>query len=120
MVVHGKAEEEREEEQGQPRLDGARLLKAEQLVADAVLEDENDNPVGGADGEQVHQQRLYGHDDRTEHQQQEHEAQAKHEGEHIWRVLLDHREHVLHLGRAAGHQDLSVDSGESGGNMLVP
>ena len=50
LVVHREPEQHREEEQRHPRLDDVDLLEAEQLGADALLEDEHEQAVGRADG----------------------------------------------------------------------
>ena len=57
LVVHGEPEEDREEEERDPRLDHVHLLEAEQVGAHTVLEDEHEEPVGGADREEVEQDR---------------------------------------------------------------
>ena len=51
LVVHREAEEDGEEEERHPRLDVSHLLEAEELVADAFLEDEHQQSVSGADRE---------------------------------------------------------------------
>ena len=81
MVVHREPEEDGEEEERQPRLDRVHLREAEELVADAFLEDEHDQPVRGADREQVEHDRLRRHDERAERDRQQHEAEPEHEGE---------------------------------------
>ena len=55
LVVHREPEQDREEEERHPGLDDVDLLEAEEPGADAVLEDEHEQPVGGADREQVEQ-----------------------------------------------------------------
>ena len=55
LVVHREAEQHREQEQRHPRLDRVRLLEAEETRADAVEEDEHEQPVRRADREQVEQ-----------------------------------------------------------------
>ena len=57
LVVHREPEEDGEEEERHPGLDRVRLLEAEQLGADALLEDEHEQAVGGADREQVERDR---------------------------------------------------------------
>ena len=55
LVVHREAEQDREQEERHPGLDRVHLLEAEETGADAVLEDEHEQPVRGADREQVEQ-----------------------------------------------------------------
>ena len=54
LVVHGEAEQHREQEQRNPGLDGRHDVEAEQPGAVALLGHEHEQAVGGADGEQVH------------------------------------------------------------------
>ena len=88
VVVHGEAEENREEEQRQPGLDHGSFLEAQKACADAILEDQHQQAVGRADGQQVHDDGLERHDDRAEDHQQEQEAQAEDEGEDVRQVVL--------------------------------
>ena len=82
LVVHREPEEDGEEEERHPRLDDGDLLEAEELVPDALDEDEHEQPVGGADREQVHGDGRRGNDDRAEGDRQQDEAEAQHEHEH--------------------------------------
>ena len=50
------------------------LSEAQQVRADAVLEDQDDRAVGRADRQQVHNQRLHRDDDAAEHDHQQDEA----------------------------------------------
>ena len=86
MVVHRQAEQDHEQEQRQPRLDRAGALEAEQLLAVALLEDQHEHAVGGADRQQVQHDRLDRDDQRAERDQQEHEREAEDEQEHDRRV----------------------------------
>ena len=54
----------------------------------AVLEDEHQQAVRGADREQVEEDRLDRDHDRAERDQQQQEAEREHEGEHERRVAL--------------------------------
>jgi len=53
LVVDREPEEHREQEERQPGLDRVHLVEAEQARADAVLEDEHEQPVGDSDREQL-------------------------------------------------------------------
>ena len=81
VVVHRQAEQDREQEQGQPRLDRVGLLEPECVrdrLADrgpALLEDQDDRTVRRPDGEQVHHDRLGGNHERPEHHRQQDERQ---------------------------------------------
>ena len=57
LVVHREAEEDREQEERHPGLDRVDLLEAEELVPDALLEDEHEQSVGGCDRQQVERDR---------------------------------------------------------------
>ena len=103
MVVHREPEEDGEEEERQPGLDRVHLRKAEELVADAFLEDQHDQAVRGTDREQVEQDRLRRHDERAERDGQQHEAEAEHEREHEREPVLHQLAVVDDLGRLAGH-----------------
>ena len=58
MVVHREAEEDDKEERWHPGGDAAGRLEAEGRFAPAPLEGRDEEAVGGADGEQVEQDRL--------------------------------------------------------------
>ena len=112
MVVHREPEEDGEEEERQPRLDRVHLSEAEELVADALLEDEHDQPVGGADREQVEQDRLHRHDDRAKRDRQQDEAEPEHEDEDDRQPALHQLVVVDDLGRLAGDIGLHVGAGQ--------
>ena len=82
VVVHREAEQDHEQEQRDPGRDAADRLEVEQLLAVAVLEDQHEHAVGGADRQQVERDRLDRHHDRAERDQQQHEREAEHEAEH--------------------------------------
>ena len=82
VVVHREPEQDHEQEQGQPVGDAAVGLEAEQLLAPAVLEHQDQHAVGSADGEQVEDDRLDRDHDRAERDQHQQERQPEHEGEH--------------------------------------
>ena len=81
-------------------------------------EDEDEQAVRGADGEQVHGDRGRRDDDRAEGDREQDEAEAEHEDE-------DDREPRVHdvvvvdvLGGRAAHERLGVRAGECRGNHL--
>jgi len=88
VVVHREPEQDHEEEERQPVGDAADRREAEQRFEVALLEDEHENAVGGADGEQVEQDRLDRDDDRAERDEQQQEGESEHECEHDRRVRL--------------------------------
>ena len=76
--------------------------KPKQLVADALLEDEHEQPVGGSDREQVERDRDRGDHDRAERDREQDEAEPEHEGEHDREPAADDVEVVDVLrGRSA-------------------
>ena len=88
--------------------DRVALLEAEQPRADAVLEDQHQEAVGRADGQQVHDDRLRRDDERAEHHHQQEEAQAEHE-DHDDRDVRRHRVDVVaRAGGVAADDDLGV------------
>src|SRR5438067_3106158 len=66
VVVHREAEQDHEQEQRRDGVDPGGGAEAEEALADAVLEDEHEHSVGGADREQVQHDRLDRDDDRAE------------------------------------------------------
>ena len=82
LVVHREPEQHAEQEDRDPGVDALDLREAQQIGADALLEDEHEDPVGGADGQQVDGDRGQRDGDRPEREQQQHEAQREHEGDH--------------------------------------
>ena len=56
--------------------------KPSSLLPPAVLEDEDEDPVGRRDREQVEDDRLRRDHERAEREEQEEKREAEHEGEH--------------------------------------
>ena len=80
VVVHADPEQEHEHEQRHPGDDPAERGVAERPLQPPVLEDQRDQPVGGADRQQVqHDRDQRDGTDRNAHQQ--HEGQPGDEGE---------------------------------------
>ena len=115
VVVHRQAEQDHEQEQRDPGGDAADRLEVEQLLAVAVLEDEHEDAVGGADRQQVEDDRLDRHDDRAERDQQQDEREAEHEQEHDRRARHQDVDEVLRAGGHAGHGDLGAGQLADGG-----
>jgi hypothetical protein len=79
-----------------------------------VLEDEHEQPVRGADREQVEAHRRRGDDERAEDDGQEDERQREHQGDHPGR-RADHRVEVVDvLGGGAADQHMRVRVRERG------
>src|SRR4029453_1017271 len=75
LVVHGQAVEEGEGHQRHPHGDGAGGRDApDRLPAVALLPDQHQHPVGGADRKQVERDRLGGQQQRPEGPGQQHEG----------------------------------------------
>ena len=66
LVVHREPEQHAEQEDGHPRVDALDLREAQQIDPDALLEDEHEDPVGGADRQQVHDDGGQRNGDRPE------------------------------------------------------
>ena len=80
LVVHRQAEHDGEQHHRHERLDRG-ALDVEQAAAPAPLEHGDDDAVGGADRQQVHDHGLERHQQRAEHHHQQQERQAEHGGE---------------------------------------
>ena len=81
LVVHRQAEHDGEQEHRHPRLDRPGLVDADQLHAPAPLEDGDEDAVGGADRQQVHDHRLERHEHAAEHGHQQQEAEQQHDAD---------------------------------------
>ena len=89
MVVHREREQHGEQEDRNPSLDAFYLLKAEQVGREPVLEDHDEQAVGGADREQVQNDGGGGEDQGPEDQGEEQEAQPEDEGKHDRQPVVD-------------------------------
>ena len=119
LVVHREPEQHAEQEDGDPRVDALDLREAQQIGPDALLEDEHEDPVGGADGEQVDRDRGQRDRDRPEREQQEHEAQRQHEDDHDRQPAAVDREVVARLGRCAADEDAVRRRAERARDVLL-
>ena len=89
LVVHREAEEDREHQQRHEGDDRDLAVEPDQLEADALLEDQDQHPVGGGDREQVHQPGGERHDDRAERDHQQQEAERDDDRDHERQLLAD-------------------------------
>ena len=113
LVVHREAEQHREEEERHPGLDRVRLLEAEQIGADALLEDEHEQAVGGADREQVERDRRRRRRRPSGRRPSAgRSVRSEHEGDHE-RRRVDHGVEVVDVLRArAADEHLGVGARE--------
>ena len=88
------------------------MLKAEQAGTVSVEEDEREEPVRRADGEQVEQHRDERDDDRAERDREQDEAQPEHEEEHVRGRVRHGVEVVDVLGGDAADVDLRPTAAE--------
>ena len=77
-----------------------RLLEAEQAMPQALLEDHDQDAVGGPQGEQVHEDGFERHNERAEGEQEEDEAEPQHEREDPRGIVAD-ESHRIGVGRRA-------------------
>ena len=114
VVVHREAEEDGEQEQRQPGLDRRRPAGSRSRSAPvALLEDEHEQAVGGADREQVERDRLRRNDDRAERDREQDEAAAR--ARTRTRSAGSGRstsKKSMFCGRHAADEDLGVDARE--------
>ena len=105
LVVHRDAEQEREDDDRHLDVDRARRLDApDRLGSEAVLPDEDHQPPGGADRQQVQQDGLERQDQRAERARQQDERERGDQRDDEREVAVDGVEEVGALrGLAAGH-----------------
>ena len=77
LVVHRQAENDGEDDHRHVGLDGDGAADAEQARAPAPLEDGDDDPVGGADRQEVEQRRLEREHQAAERRQQQQERRQE-------------------------------------------
>ena len=105
LVVHRQAEEHGEQEHGHPRLYPVDLAEAEEIGAHSLLEDEHQQPVRGANREQVDRDRRQRDDDRAEREGEQDQGESENEGDHDRQPVADQREEVAVLGRQPADQN---------------
>src|SRR5690606_6140034 len=108
VVVHRQSEQDDEDEQRHPGLDGADGCRADQFVAPALLEHGGHHAVGGDHGQQVEDDRGEGDDRGAEAEQHQQEADAHHEGEDGHDRRLELVVVVRREGQVAADQRLVV------------
>ena len=89
---------------GHPGVDGGHLLEPEEARADPVEEHQGQQPVGGADRQQVEQDRQGGDDQGPEGEHEQHEAESEHEDQHVGGRGADGVEVVGGLGGLAARR----------------
>ena len=109
LVVHRQTEDDGEQEHRHPRLDRPGLVDADQAHAPAPLEDGDEDAVGGADRQQVHDHGLQRHENTSEHSHQQDEAEQQHDADEHRHAVADEPGEVGRPGR--GPTDLGVDPG---------
>ena len=114
LVVHREPEQQAEEEQRHPGLDRVDLGQAEQVGADALLEDEHQEAVGGAHREQVHGDRRGRDHDRTEGHEQQARTTLSTTVKAIGSQHVEEGQVVDHEGGVARDVDLGGRATESG------
>ena len=119
LIVHRETEQQAEEEERHPGLDSGDLSEAEQRGADALLEDQDHEAVGGADRKQVHGDRLRRYDDGAEGDKQEHEAQAEDDRQCDGQPRVEEPEVVHDAGCVARHVDLADVPSTAAGTMSL-
>ncbi len=102
LVVHGQAEHDADQEDGQQADDGRGCSTPEQVGEPAPLEDRDDGAEGGDDAEQEAEGRLQRHQQRPEDQHQQQEGQP------------DDDQQVGQQRVAELARDVDVDGGQTG------
>src|SRR5579875_3321690 len=69
LIVHRQAKERTEEQNGAGGLNKAQRREIQQLVQEAILEDDDQRAIAGQNGERIHDNRLERQDYRAEEQQ---------------------------------------------------
>ncbi len=119
LVVHREPEEHREQEDRHPSLHLART-QAREMVADAPLEEDDEQPVDGGDGEGVEQDRLERDHERPERPEQ-HEVRREQRRQHDPRKgVVGRVEEVDSLRRRASGRDRGVDREARRGDVRPP
>ena len=111
VVVHREAEQDHEQKQRDHGRDAGRVGEPEQALADAVLEDQHEDPVGRGDRQAVEHDRLQRDDDRAERDQHQREREHEHERDHERQCRPDLVARVLPLGGQPGDAGLRVREG---------
>jgi hypothetical protein len=87
VVVHGQTEQDDEQEQPQPRHDGAVGGEAERILGAGLLEHQDQRPVRRRHGEQVQRRSRQGDHHGPERQHQDQHCEHQHEADHYRQAL---------------------------------
>src|SRR5215212_1665824 len=110
LVVHGESEQDAEHDDRGGGVDRA-WGEIQQSGEVPFLEDEDQGPIGGADRQEVDDDRFYGQEHRPEEQEQHHVSSQDHESYRRWRSIIDRFCEVEVEGRPTADQDLAADGG---------
>ena len=111
VIVHREAEQDHEQEQRDHGRDAGGRGEAEEALADPVLEDQHQDPVGRRDGQAVEHDRLGRDHDRAERDQHQQEREHEHERDHERQCRPDLVAAVRPLGGQPGDACLDVRHG---------
>src|SRR4029450_13476652 len=106
LVVHGQAEEHREEDDRHRRGDQVRPFQVEQVLEPAPLEHRHHDPVGRADRQQVHHGGIQRHRDGAEHHHQQQERRGQGRGDEDGQGVGQLPGEVVGHGGQARHGDV--------------
>src|SRR3954469_13652250 len=82
--------------------------ESEERLCPVMLEDEYQDTVGCADGEEIQDDRLERNDDRAESEQQEDKSQDQHEDDHVRQPMPQLMREVNILGNLTSHRCLGA------------
>ena len=118
-VVGREPEDDREQQQRLGRLEPALARVAEQVLEPPVLEDQHQDPEGGAEPERVHQHLLQRQDHRAGHQEEDDEGDHDDDRQHLRQVVAEARLQVEEVGGEAGHGDGRVELAQALDQILA-
>lgn len=119
FVVHGQAEEDGEEHHGHKADDGDGSVEADELVADAFLEDSGDDSVGGEHRQDIEESGLQRYEDRAEGDDEQDQGE-RHDGpDEQGKPTADALRHVDVGGGRTGHVGLGLGAAQRGGQYVV-
>ena len=103
-VVGRERERDDEQQDRLRRLEGALARVAEEPLEAPVLEDQDEQAEGGAEGEQVHHERLERQHDRAGYEEEQNEGGRSEDRERDRQVRLEARLLVEEAGRGASDE----------------
>ena len=118
LVVHREPEHDGEQHQRQHRLDRP-AVDADEVGAPAPLEDRDEHAVGRADRQDVHDDGLERHEERSEDHHQEQERQRQHGAEEDERAAGEEVGEVDVGGGRPGDLDVERRAGDRGRDDVV-